>query len=40
MTAKELKEALAGCSDETVIAVVNYRGWVSRGFLSEEILWR
>lgn len=39
MTAKELKEALADCPDETVITIVNYRGWLSRGLtLMEEPL--
>lgn len=38
MTAKELKEVLAGCPDNTVIAIVNYRGWLSRNlsFYSDE----
>lgn len=31
MTAKELKAILANAPDETVIAIVNYRGWLSRG---------
>ena len=31
MTKKELMEVLDGCPDDTVIAIVNYRGWISRG---------
>lgn len=36
MTAKELKAILADCPDETVITIVNYRGWLSRGLTLME----
>lgn len=31
MTAKELKAILADCPEDTVIAIINRRGWVSCG---------